>query len=251
MDLSEFVTLDELDDLPDDPEAAFLQFVSLAQRRLQEKQRALDLNDNNDWEALNEARYSFINLILAAGKRFEIEPFISMAVPALKTFDTSEYKQIKADIDHCVTQLAIDQAFRRKRDSVKLAPPVKDRIRAHVLALKKEVEKANISDTKRSALLDKLNKFEAELEKRRLTLSELSHVLIALAVVPGGVWVSAEAAQKLIQNVVQAVGEAKATEDEQRKSIAYEPMKALSPPRSKNGRPTHSSIDTQDDDIPF
>lgn len=251
MDFFDFITQDELDDLPDDPQAAFMQFASIAQRSLRNLQRNLDLEENAGWEELNEARHAFMNVMVAAAKRFDIEPFASMGMPALANFNATDHKQFKADLDHYVTQIAIGNTIRGRRDSVFIPATVKDRIRAHVAALRGEVEKAELGDAKRAALLDKLDKFQAELEKRRLTLVELTRITVAIAAVPGGVWASVDVTMKLVGNVMQAVGEAKATEDEERLLAAPAPMKALSPPRATKVVPLRDFSASLDDEIPF
>ena len=226
-------------------------FASLAQGRLTERQKSLDLNDSSDWELLNEARHGFMNVIVAAGRRYEIEPFASMNMPRLADFNDKLHKQFKADLDFYITQVAISNSIRGKRDSVSLPASVKDKIRSYILALKSEVERADIGEAKRSALLDKLAKFEQELEKRRLTLLGLTRVLVAVAAVPGAVWASADITYTLVNRVIQAVGEAKATEDSERPAITGEPIKALAPPRIETEPTVQRKQADLDDEIPF
>jgi hypothetical protein len=250
MDFFDFITQEELDELPDDPQAAFLRFAQLAQRRLREVRGRLNLDDGGDWDLLNEARHGFMNVMLAVAKRFEIEPFSSMDVPPISSFDDRDHKQFKADLDHYIAQVAIGNSIRGRRDSVFLSDSAKDRIRTYLRALRSEIEKADLGEAKRSALLDKLKKFEDELEKRRLTLLELTRIIIAVAAVPGAVWASIDLTMKLVGNVMQVVGEARAVEESERSPISHEPLKALSPPRKDvvRGRASEGLID---DDIPF
>ena len=82
MDIFDFITPEEVDDLPDDdPPAAYVSFVRITQRRLAEHIRELDQQEDA-WREVNNARQSFMNIIIAAAKRFQIEPFASMEVPA-------------------------------------------------------------------------------------------------------------------------------------------------------------------------
>lgn len=226
-------------------------FVRLAQKRLSERQRYLDVRDSNDWEEINEARHGFMNVVVAGGKIFGIEPFSTMEIPKIADFGDKNHKQFRADLDFYIAQIAIGNSMRGKRDSVHISDAVKDRLRSYVGALKTEVEKADLGEARRAALLDKLSQFERELEKRRLTLVELTRVVIAVAAVPGALWASAEISLRLVNNVIQAVGEAKAIEDGERQSIASEPMKALSPPRIEFERGHGSQSNKIDDEIPF
>lgn len=251
MNFFDFITQDELDELPEDPEAAFVLFASLAQGRLTDRQRSLNLDDRSDWEILNEARHGFMNVVVAAGRRFGIEPFLSMEMPKIANFGDQEHKQFKSDLDFYITQIAVGNSMRGKRDSVNIPLSVKDRLRSYVTALKSEVERADLGEARRSALLDKLAKFEQELEKHRLTLLELTRVIVAVAAVPGALWASTEITFTLVNKVIQAVGEAKVTEDSERQSIAAEPMKALSPPRAEKLNQVPRQPKVLDDEIPF
>src|SRR5438105_4543268 len=84
MTILNFVSQDELDDLDDDPHIAFMTLVNHAQRRLAEQIKGLDPQD--EWEQRDELRHSFMNVVIAAAKRIEIEPFVSMEVPRLSDF---------------------------------------------------------------------------------------------------------------------------------------------------------------------
>ncbi len=255
MQLWDFITQEELDELPEDSEAAFVEFVHISQRRLREYTNNNPCNNQSEWEELNEARHSFVNIVIGAGKKYGIEPFATMNVPVIANFDDNSHKQFRADIDHYVTQLVVGQSIRGKRDSVHLPQATKDKLRTYLTALREAVEKADLGDGKREALLKKLAAFEAELEKRRLTLLEVTRLMIYVAAVPGGTWASVDVAMKLVNNIVQAVGEAKLAEEEARQLAAPAPMKALSPPRAPAPPPKTTvredfSADL-DDEIPF
>jgi hypothetical protein len=190
MTILNFVSQDELDDLDDDPRIAFMTLVDHAQRRLAEQTKRLDPQDESQWEQREELRHSFMNVVIAAAKRFQIEPFVSMEVPRLSDFKQNvDYRQFKADLDHYITQLVIDNSIRAKQDSVAILPNSKDRIRSYVHGLRQCIEQANMTDPKREALLKKLDQFEAELEKRRLNILAVARVAFELLAMPGAVWV--------------------------------------------------------------
>jgi hypothetical protein len=252
MTILNFVSQDELDDLDDDPRIAFMMLVNHAQRSLSEQTKGLT---EEDWQQREELRHSFMNVVIAAAKRIEIEPFVSMEVPRFSDFkENVDYRQFKADLDHYITQLVIDNSIRAKRDSVAILPDSKDRIRKYVHALRECIEKGNMSDAKREALLKKLDLFEAELEKRRLNILVVARVVLELLALPGGVWASVDVAHKLISNIMQTVAEAKSAEQETRQLTPTAPTKALSPPRTKEPVPVPTFgrvADIIDDNIPF
>lgn len=63
MMIFDFVTQEEMDALPDDDTQAFTTFVSLAQPRLSEMTRNADFDLRADREWIEEARYSFVNIV--------------------------------------------------------------------------------------------------------------------------------------------------------------------------------------------
>jgi hypothetical protein len=199
-----------------------------------------------------------MNLIVAAGKRFEVEPFASMQIPKHKDFDDTDHRQFASDLDHYVTQLLIDNSIKSKRDSVRVMPKTKDKIRQYMYALRDCIENSDLAEPKREALLEKLKNFEVELEKRRLNLLVVSRIAFELLAIPGTLWASGEVANRLITQVMQTVAEARAAEQEARLLAPIETPKALSAPRPLQAPrqiqarpPLQSSPGKIDDDIPF
>jgi hypothetical protein len=227
MSIFQFVSQDDLDDLDDDPRIAFTTLVVLAEESLDGQ------TENLEWDQRDVLHYDFMNVVIAAAKQFEIEPLALMEVPRYSDFDQDvHYQQFKDDLDHVITQLVIENSTRAKRDSVAINPHSRDRIRSYVHALRECIEKANMTEAKREALLKILDQFEAELEKRRLNILAIARVVFELLAIPGTLWASQEVVNKLITNVMQTVAEAKSAEKETRQLAPAAPRKALSPPRS-------------------
>ncbi len=153
-----------------------------------------------------------------------------------------------------MTQLVIDNSLRSKKTSVALLPETRDRIRSYVHGLRECVEKSNLQQQKKTALLNKLDQFEKELEKRRLSMMEVTLLSFAFLSAPGGIWGSVEIMQKLLVSINQVVAEAKADEDKTQ-HIEHQSPKALSPPRTpaKSSKPPswEPKGGDLDDEIPF
>lgn len=71
MSILNFVSQEELDDLDEDPQIAFMTFVGHAQKRLAEQRAALDPQDEVQWQEREELHHSFMNVVIAAAKRFD------------------------------------------------------------------------------------------------------------------------------------------------------------------------------------
>jgi hypothetical protein len=253
MNIFDFITQDEIDDLPDDdPQAAFVGFVRIAQRRLGERTAQINPSEESGWEELNEARHGFMNVIIAAAKKYEIEPFATLSVPRLKSFGSDEHRQFKADLDHYLTQLLLDNSSRSKRDSVLISPKLKDTIRTYIFHLRDLIDKSDdLDEPKRQELLRHLGKFEAELDKKRLNLMAVTIIVITLAGAPGALWSSADVANKLLTNILRVVGEAKIADDAARRLAPSAAPMAITGPRP--GEPVQGNFGSSDmdDDIPF
>jgi hypothetical protein len=247
MDIFDFITQEELDELPEDKPAAFMMFIRHADKRLRDLTRSLSSGEESDWEELQEARYCFQNIVLAAGKRLGVEPFVSLSMPRRDRYNkgNDDYRQFRADLDHYMTQLLLDSSMRGRRESVLIEPGDKDRVRSYLHGLKVAIDQSNFSDAKRGALLKRLAEFEVELEKKRLNLLAVTMFAFQILSVPGSLWASYEVVSKLTSNIMQVVAEAKAAEDEQRRLPPTEAPTALLPAR-KEREPADL-----EDDIPF
>jgi hypothetical protein len=257
MNIFDFITQDEMDDLPDDdPEVAFATFVRLAQGRLTDRVRELEQNNQEPWTEISEARYGFTNVVIAAGKKYEIEPFSSLVVPRLKNFGQDEHLQFKADLDHYLTQLLLNNSSKAKRSTVQIEPPLKSTIRTYIFHLRDIIEKADdLDEAKRASLLRRISEFEAELEKKRLSLLAVTVLAITFLSAPGGIGATAEQAAKLITNIMRSVGDAKAADDENRSFPSTELRKSITGPRDPSLEEDTNTINrrarSDDDEIPF
>jgi hypothetical protein len=256
MDFFDFITQDEIDDLPhDDARAAFVAFTRIAHRRLGDRLKELDKNQDGDgWRESNEAKQGFMNVVIAAAKKYQIEPFAAMDVPKRKNFDSDEYTQLRADLDHYITQLVLDNSSRSRRDSVLITSELKTRIRTYVHHLRELIQRADdLEPSKREVLLRRLADFESELDKKRLNLMAVSLLAIALASAPGGVWSSVEAATKLLGHIMKLVGDAKIADDATRQLPSAEAPLAITAPRKPEPEPDlgRKRRRDMDDEIPF
>ncbi len=255
MNIFDFITQEEIDDLPDDdPNVAFTTFVRTAQRRLGERTAELDTDDQHNWVLLEEARHGFMNVVIAAAKKYEIEPFASLSVPRLDKFDTNVHRQFKADLDHYLTQLLLDNSSRVKRDSVLVSPELKTTIRTYLHHLREAIDHAeDLTEARRNILLRKLAEFEAELEKKRLNLLAVTMIAITLLSAPGGLGSSADIASKLVTNILRTIGEAKLEDDAARRLPSSAAPMRITGPRRDDPELVDASAKRgdMDDEIPF
>lgn len=249
MNIFDFITQEEIEDLPDDNEAAFLSFVRIARARLSEATSKLDPRQEDEWEMVNEARHGFMNVVTAAARRYDISPFSKIDVPKIGQFANDTHRQFVADLDHYMTQLLLSDGLRTKRDSVLLSEQAKQRIKTHLHHLREQIEKEDMPDKTRQDLFAKLEVFEQELNKRRLSLLAIAKITVEILAAPGALVASYDIATKLLSNVMVTVAQEKAQEDP---SKALSSPSAILPARPSEVAPKTESFSVDDDsDIPF
>ncbi len=251
MSILNFVRQEDLDNLDEVPSVAFMQLVNFAQRSLDQRLKSLDPNDEYQWREIEDERHSFMNVVVASAKQFGILPFSATEVPLQNDFRNGDWRQFRADLDHYITQLVLENSARSKLDSVEILPKSKDAIRSYVRALRDCIENASMDTKKRESLLQKLDSLEQELEKRRTSMLAIARIAYHLWAVPGSMWASYDIANKLISNVMHEVAEAKDLEQNTKTIQAPPPMKALSPPRAVRTQPATSGFPDDLDDVPF
>ncbi|MCC4298401.1 MAG: hypothetical protein ABJF67_07995 [Aurantimonas coralicida] len=254
MNFFDFITLDEIDGLPGDDQQAFAEFVRIASGRLRDETRNIDQQDEQGWMQVQEAWYGFQNATLGAARRWKIEPFASLEMPKLADYRENSYRQFRFDLDHYIAQIAIDTSWKRRSESVLIPAKSKDRIRQHLHALREAVESSTMPEGRRSALLDRIEKLEAELERRRVSLLKIAYLTAQVLAIPGGLLASGDAVKKLSTNIMQMVGEAIEAEKESQNLPAPTPIYELSAPRTQESQEEprrRSRPDPLDDEIPF
>lgn len=253
MQFFDFIDKDELDNLPEDDREAFLEFVRIARQRLQAQLNQLD--PSQEWERIQDAQHGFINVVTATARRLNIEPFSTRDVPRVTDSSHDDYRQFAADLDHYTVQMWIDGRIAKRRESVELTDAAKTSIRTKLQHLREALERSECDERTRARLRARLDEFEKDLESRRINILAVARVAIEILAVPGALAGTYDASVKLINQIMQTIGEEKINEDERRRLPPVEKPAALMPPRTEEKKPTESeggkfSRDL-DDEIPF
>lgn len=255
MSVLDFFTLDEIDDLPEDHQSAFLAVVRHAQSKLTAIVNRYDSSESGDRFDVETWQHSFMNAVIAAAKHYEIEPIASLAVPLRAKFGADDDRQFRADLDHYLMQVMLQNGAQRRRESVLVSVENKDRIRAHIHAIRSCIDGADgLSETKRSQLHQKLSEFEATLEKSRLNLFAVSRIIFEILSVSANVVAlnDSPTINRLVMNIMHVVSDAKAAEDQNKQLPAPPTMKAIMPPRPATpARKSKAKEYDPDDEIPF
>ncbi|NKC04084.1 hypothetical protein HED55_15035 [Ochrobactrum haematophilum] len=177
MQIFDFINQDELDELPEDENAAFLEFVRIARGRLQERLTELNSNNDNDWDAIKDARHGFVNVVTATARQLKIEPFASMDVPRVKEMDYEDYRQFISDVDHYLTQMLFTVRSTSRRESVGLSEEARTSIRTKLYYLREAIEKSDYDVRAKARLRARLDEFEKTLRNAASIMLPLHDLL--------------------------------------------------------------------------
>lgn len=249
MSIHDILTPDVLDGVPPGDEPAFTYLTKTARRWLNERRRGLG---DEDWSIRQEAEYTYVNIVLNAAKRYNIEPLCSYSIPKRSKFVDDDYINIQNDIDGYLTQMILNGVEARREFSVEMAEPSKTRVRTLIAKVRECIDRLDMKDSRRDALHAHLDRFEGELNRKRADYAIIAAVAThILAGVAGGACEGAVG--KLVSDMLQIVGVEKQEEVERIAALpAPEPMRQLVHLRSEEcAVPRERFTADLDDEIPF
>jgi hypothetical protein len=247
------ITDEELAQLPDDPELAFVEFERIMRTRLNEAVREIPDDEFGDRDS---CRLEYISNVLAAGKEYGIEALDKWTVPsAHEERIYIIFLNFITDVDHATMQIRIRNAPRIRRNSVGLDGNTKTKIHHLIAQIRNAIEAAELPVDKRESLYAKLNAFVSEVDKARTGLEAAMSVYIAICDGIGQGFKKLEPARRWFDSIGTFLGRAQEAEDKLRQSLPppterkrlEQPQLKLPSPEQKSRRP----INDLDDDIPF
>jgi hypothetical protein len=238
---------DELVDLPDDPELAFVQ----CERRLRDR-----LFDNlKDSEGYDIASYKlqYINHVVAIARGLNLPLFDNYDVPTVEANIESFYTQFLQDVDHFTVQIRMRRARRLKLYSVALDGATKEKVRHYLGQIKIIVDDSKLSQRKKEALYTKINALADEVDRDRTRFDAAMALVLEVSTTGGEAVEKLEPARKWLDSIARVLGRAKEAENTATSRLpAPKERKRIEPPR----RPTEEEKSTEkfddlDAEIPF
>jgi hypothetical protein len=242
------ITDEELAQLPEDPELAFVEFERIMRARLYEAEDEVSREQFGDADTY---RLEYMNKVLAAAKEYGIETLVQWQVPSANARIFEQYRQFVSDVDHFTTQIRIRHAPKNRRNSVGLDGNTKRKIHHHIDQIRSAIDQAELPDGKRESLYEKLGRFALEVDKARTGLVAGMAVYIAVCDGIGQGFKKLEPARHWIDSIAGLLGRAKEVEDSLRPTLSRPiDRKRLEPPRNRPPVSPPRGADL-DDDIPF
>lgn len=238
---------DDLLNLPDDPELAFVEYEA----SLREKIFA-EMRESHEQDYRN-IRLDYINHVIAAAKAFDIKDLRDCDGPQGNDQTFEYYEWLLSEVVQYTVQIRIKNSRRVKRYSVALNSTVRQKIRHHLGKIKETVDGLDVPQSKKEALFDKIAKLEDEVNRDRTRFDAVMALILETAGTGGEAAKRLEPVRKFIDSITGLLKEAKEGEDKasprleapnERKRIEGPPKKIAAPDPKKQPP-------DWDDEIPF
>lgn len=244
----------QIDALPDDPEAAFVEFERICRQSLGELLEPL--GEHDDW---NGPRLRYMAKIAAAASEYDISGWEELTEPNPHNFEYSQFVAFEHEVTQIVTRLQIRKAKQRNADTVKLPASRAADITKYVEVLRRRIEASDFDDQKKTSLYKKLEALKAELTgKGRADLSKTMIIVASIVTTLNQAEAAVIKLPDAIAAVMKVIGYAKDDEDaekaERAEIAAAAAPKAIEDKRPKplqSKAPVGGFSSKVDDEIPF
>jgi hypothetical protein len=241
------ITDEELAELPEEPELAFVAFERIVRGRLYEGEREAAREEYGN----DSIRLEYISKVVAAARVYGIEALKNSEVPTVQSHVSDVYVQFISDVDHITTQIRIQHAPRNRQNSVGLDANTKRKIHHHAEQIRAVIYEADLPEEKQEALYKKISSFLLEVDKNRTGLQAGMAIYMAVCDGIGQGFQKLEPARKMIDSIAGLLGRAKDIEDSLRPTLPPPAeRKQLEAPRPQLTAPEPKNDDI-DDEIPF
>jgi hypothetical protein len=163
------ITDEQLDDLPDDNDEAFVLYESLLREQLQSR------SNNDDWSDARE----YANYILAFLEYRTFDLDIPRDVPASDGDFGKWYWLFRKAVDAEIPRIRLRIAIRKKQfvTVLRLSGDFKTQIGGHLTAIRNIAANADLGENKRDAILRRVNHLQMEVDRDR-TRTEAAMALL-------------------------------------------------------------------------
>jgi hypothetical protein len=223
------------DNLPQDPEEAFLLLEGKFKNECLENIKGLD-------EEYRSVHYmDYIAQVIAAITELGLEAQFDNRVPKIEDVDYNTYVNFSKDVKHYRTMLEIRLGRRVQGYSVRFDAATKVKVYHYIDKLRGIFEKLEVEEDKREALFKKLIELRHEVERNRTRFDSYAALAIESSGVVGDV-VEKSKVLKVLDSIAKVFWNSKAEQETKRLPAPPTP-KRIEPPRAESGG--------LDDEIPF
>jgi hypothetical protein len=171
---------DPFDNLPGDPEEAFLLLEKHFRDECEKK-----INNAHQEERTDVYQVEYIAQVLGAIEELGLASEFKGQVPQIEDVSYSTYLNFGKDVKHYRTMLEIRRSRRVQGVTVKFNTAAKEKIRHHLEQLRSMFDKLELDANKKEALFDKLNALQKEVDRDRSNIDRYTALTLTIAGVIG------------------------------------------------------------------
>lgn len=232
------------------PNMAFVRLETRFRKVLEDN---LESSQNN--YSYGAAISEYMNHTLAVAHYFSLDFLDYFEVPDPNKQGIGDtYQRFTTLVDAFKVRVQLESIRSPLEFSVGLSNADKDKLRFYVEQMKPIIDAANLTEQKRDALYDKLNKFLEEVDRNRAPWTRFGDIVIYMASIGGEAIEKLEPARKWIDSIANLLGHNKEIENSQPKLPKPQPKKIEDQrPKSIQQPPkkTAQRRGDMDDEIPF
>jgi hypothetical protein len=230
---------DPFDDLPDDPEEAFL----ILEEHFREE-CDVRLKEASQDERTDVIHVAYISQVLAAISALGLEAEFKSEVPSIENVSYNTYLDFNKDVMHYRTVLRIRKSQRRQGYSVQFDDNAKRKVHHHLDQVLEIFNKLEVEDCKRERLISRLSDLQAEVNQPRTRFDRFAALSIEVSSVVGDM-IDKTKVLDLLDAVARVFWGA---QTERQKRLPQPKQSRIEPPKPKIDPTKPSDID---DDNPF
>jgi hypothetical protein len=233
---------EEIDSLPDDPEAAFVQYEGI----LRERVRQANVFQNSNWDVERD----YVAHILAFVDTRAIPLDLPRNPPRDDGYFNNWYQNFIRAVDYYKAATRLQLSARKKEHVtvLTLSLDFKTQIGGHLTAIRKIVaEEPSISENKRDAIFRRINNLQMEVDRDRTRTEAAMALLLEVTSAIGKGAKNLDPALDRIERIVKVLAKAK-DEHETKALIAPPERKRIAPPTTA---PVQPQSEEMNDEVPF
>jgi hypothetical protein len=230
---------DPFEDLPDDPEAAFL----ILEEHFREE-CDVQLREAGQDTRTDVIHVAYIAQVLGAITALGLEAEFRSEVPSIENVTYNTYLDFNKDVMHYRTMLRIRRGQRRQGYSVQFDDNARRKVHHHLDQVLEIFNKLEVEDTKREKLISRLNDLQAEVNQPRTRFDRFAALSIEVSNVVGDM-IDKTKVLDLLDAVARVFWGA---QTERQKQLPPPSRPRIEPPKPKIDSRKSSDMD---DDIPF
>lgn len=228
-------------DLPADPEQAFLVLERIYRHECQSNLAHLDSQSDPSIYQVD-----YIAKVIGAITELGLADHFNTEIPLIEEVSNSTYLNFSKDVKNYCTRLEIRFGRRRQGFTVRFDSTSRSEIHNYVTKIREVVGVLEVVPAKKDALFRYLNAFAVEVDRDRTRLEAFGELVLQVSSIVGEAAEKLEPVRKWVDSIGKIINGARSSEPEMPRLPPKEPQKRIEVRTSSKGGDR-----TLDDEVPF